>query len=448
MKFPALENKKIAELMKRFDGYLVGGYVRDCVLGREAKDIDICSIKTPDKIDEILRRFNYKYRVHGKSYGVFVVTLSEGFEIELSAARRDFNHDGRQCKVEFVKTIEEDLARRDLTVNSIAVDVNGNIIDPFGGLKDIERKTIKFVGSAEDRIEEDNLRAFRALRFSFQLGFDLPPETVSSINKYSLDVAVRARELVLSPERMRDEIIKILNNYKSISDIHWDCFCLLLESTGLPVMATRGCPQPESYHEFDVYTHTEKVVSFSEGLVVRLSSLLHDLGKPASIKFKDGEVPTFKGHDKVSANIAETWLTKLKFPSNIIRDVTDIVNYHMMTIGDTNKSKIKAVKKFSSSEVFEMWGQLRIADRLGKGNRLKEGVVEEELRLIREALNVEEKQPLKLEVSGFDVMQLFGLKPGKEVGDLLNSCRELVMEDPANNNREVLLNHLRGIKNA
>ena len=448
MKFPILENEKIVKLMREFDGYLVGGYVRDCILGREAKDIDICSIKTPDKIDALLRRFGYKYRVHGKSYGVFVVTLSEDLEIELSAARRDFNHDGRHCEVEFVKSIEEDLARRDLTINSIAVNADGFITDPFMGQVDINLKVIRFVGNAADRIEEDNLRAFRALRFAHQLGFDLLGETKEAIDKYSRDVIFRARELVLSPERMKDEIVKTLNHYDAfVSNHHWNSFAQLLDSTGLPIMVTKGCPQPTKFHEFDVFNHIEKVLIHSTDLEVKLAALLHDLGKPATITFKDCGTPTFRGHEKVSANIAEEWMTNLKFPSQMVTDVVDLVEHHMMIIGETNKSKVKAVKKFSSVEVFKMWGQLRVADRLGKGNKLMDGVVENELRLISESLNVEEKQPLKLEVSGHDVMQMFKLKPGKEVGDLLIACKELVMEDPINNDREVLLNHLKEIRN-
>lgn len=444
MKFPILENEHIRRLMIQFDAYLVGGYVRDCILGRASKDIDICSIKTPDKIELLLKKLGYKFRFHGKSYGVFIVHLTDDLSVELSAARRDFNHDGRHCEVEFVKSIEEDLARRDLTINALAVDACGKLIDPFGGRSDIHLRRISFVGNAEDRIEEDNLRAFRALRFSYQLGFDLPSETLKAINKYSHDIIVRSRDLSLSAERMREEIIKILSHYSYISDNHWNCFAQLLQSTGLPILATKGVMQPEKFHEFDVYEHTEKVLRFCPRphLKLQLAALLHDLGKVDSLEFKEDGTPTFPRHEVLSAQIAKKWLTQLKFPKGVVSDVVDLVEKHMMEIGDTNKSKMKHIRRFSSLDTFKLWGLLRICDRLAKGDRLTIEKLVGEISIIKSCISLEEEQPLVLEVNGRDVMEILKIKPGKLVGEVLSSCRDLVFEDPNNNQREILLAHI------
>ena len=277
----ALTDPRIRKLLSEFDGYLVGGLVRDQLLGREAKDIDICTLLKPDEISVLLKTVcsecGCSFREQGKSYGVFVVRLSEDLEIELAAARRDFNHDGRHCEVEYLNSIEEDLKRRDLTINALAVDIDGNIVDPCNGLTDLKEKVINFVGKAEDRIAEDNLRAWRALRFSYQLGFNLVPGTVAAIYSYTADSITRQKPMVLSAERMQAELVKILNNYSYTSRIHWELLCRLLATTGLPILSLIDLQQPKDYHEFDVYTHTERVLRFApRNLKLQLACLLHE----------------------------------------------------------------------------------------------------------------------------------------------------------------------------
>ena len=136
----------------------------------------------------------------------------------------------------------------------------------------------------------------------------------------------------------------------------------------------------------------------------------------------------------------------MKFSTEVVEDVRDLVHYHMMTIGDANKSKVKAVNKFRDVSIFKLWGLLRICDRLAKGERLKEEMLIEDISLIKSALTVKEKQPLKLDISGNDIMEMFDLKPGPEVGKYLTACKELVMEDPANNDREALVAFLNTLK--
>jgi len=449
-KLPALKDKDVVRLLNCVGGYIVGGYVRDSLIGRESKDIDICSPRLPDEIESNLISGGYKFDFVGKSYGVFLVRVREDLKIEVAAARYDVSCDGRHAEVKFVNDIQEDLARRDLTINAIAVDVHGNVVDPFGGQRDLEAGVVRFVGVPADRILEDNLRVWRALRFASKLGFRLEKKTAQAIYDYACEIIYWGEKQKVSEERISSELSQILvhlDNNKYIDEI-WTLLNPLLETTGLPILKTIGCTQPKQWHSFDVNIHILKVILHSpKELKSRLAALLHDIGKPLVRKVDEetGKV-TFHGHDEVSAEIAEQWLRSMKFSNDVTEDVVELVRYHMMHIlhnqSLSNKNCVKYVRKFNSVENFKRVRDLRIADICGRDDEPNEEYVNHAKGITSKCLEAINNQPLKLAISGYDVMDLFGIKEGKEVGKYMRICIDLVAENPVNNNREFLINFL------
>lgn len=440
------QRSDLSKLLTRFRGYLVGGYVRDTLLHKVPKDIDICSTLHPNKIEQLLQKFNYSFKHHGKSYGVYAITLPDGLQLELSAARVDFNQDGRHSEVSFVSNIEEDLARRDLTINAMALSRTHGLIDPFGGTSDLDNRIIKFVKDPAERIKEDNLRAWRAVRFAYKLfkvncyEFSLEEKTKTAILDYCKGIVTRSKPLVLSPERMRMELELSLANFRHNYDLFL-LLCNLLETAGLPVLTMRGCKQPPQFHEFDVFDHTyNAVICAPHILELQLALLLHDMGKVEVKDFNvENNIRGFRGHEEASFELAQAWLHKMTFSSETCNVVCELVSNHMLTIGATNKSKMKIMRKFKDREAFKLMYLFRLCDRFGKGNILTEESLVEETNKFRGCLTYEQKQPVKLAIGGLEVMEKFGLKPGPEVGAKLKLAQDLVFEDPANNTAEFLL---------
>ena len=448
--------KKLNEIFiaNGFEAYLVGGAVRDVLLGKKASDWDITTNAKPEQIIKIFKRVIPTGIAHG------TVTIHfMGKEIEATTFRSESNYsDGRHPdSVNFDVSLEADLSRRDFTINAIAASLaNGSLIDPFGGQKDIKARVIRTVGNARDRFLEDGLRPIRALRFSSQLDFEIEPETYSVIKLPEVQEKIRS----ISMERFRDEFKKILLSNEPSLAFH------KLEETGIlkifipELAACRACEQADirGYHEFDVLDHNLYACDGApkDNLIVRLAALFHDIGKKDAKTIEKYEYPKGSGsfvdlihfhkHELYSAKMTKEILYRLKFPNMIINQVVHLIEQHMFFFEEHWSDA--AVRRFLvrvKSECVEDLFSLRLADIYGmhrcKIDPMNEGV--QKIFHLRERISeVQAKEnalSLKdLAVNGKDLIQI-GIPTGKNLGRILNELFQCVLDDPEMNEKERLL---------
>jgi putative nucleotidyltransferase with HDIG domain len=448
-------NAKLKDFYSHFEeagykAYLVGGAVRDIFLHKEPHDFDVATNATPQDVMKLFRTVIPTGFEHGT-----VTVHFEGLEIEVTTFRTESGYsDGRHPdSVNYAATIEEDLARRDFTINAIAADLkNGKIVDPFGGRKDIKRKIIRTVGKPEERFLEDGLRPVRALRFACKLGFSIEKYTYSEIFKDNIKQKIKS----ISIERFRDEFEKMLLSAKPSVGLK------LMEETGLmsifipELLEGRGCVQSDErgMHDFDVLDHLYYSCDGApvEKENIRLAAIFHDIGKPATKKLIDGKI-TFYNHEKISAQIAQTILVRLKFPNAVADDVCHLINEHMFNY--TPDWTIPAVRRFIirvGQDHIEDLFDLRLADMYGMHNQPIQYNFSAAVNLLVElkdriAQELEKKNALSLKdlaVNGKDLMEA-GIPAGKKLGLILNHLLECVIEDPQMNNKEKLLEVARSI---
>ena len=324
--------KKVAEIFNRngYSVYLVGGAVRDMIMGKGVHDYDLATDATPEQVMNIF----HKVIPTGIQHGTVTVHIF-GMQLETTTFRTESDYsDGRHPdKVEYARTIEEDLSRRDFTMNAIAADLkDGTIKDPFDGMGDIKRKTIRTVGNPLERFGEDGLRPIRAIRFAGQLGFTIEKETLKSISNPDVIRKIKS----ISIERFHDEFCKIMKCEKP-------SVCLrLLEDNGLmdifipEFKVCRGCIQGDKrgFHEFDVADHNFYACDGApkDNLIVRLAAFYHDIGKPESRTTETiGKIEYihFHGHETISEKKCRASMTALKFSNDDIKQVTHLVKNHM-----------------------------------------------------------------------------------------------------------------------
>lgn len=423
--------------------YLVGGAVRDMFRGQSPKDWDLATDAVPAEVLEMFRGITPRASVIPTGIKHGTVTLHyRGGEYEITTFRSESDYrDGRHPEsVRFAKTIEEDLSRRDFTMNSIALSLpGGEAVDPYGGLEDIKKGRIRCVGKALDRFAEDGLRPMRALRFAAQLGYQVEDSTLEAIRP-SLDVTAK-----VSRERIRDELDKIIASPRPSAAFR------LMETTGLlellapELSACRGIEQ-KGYHRFDVLDHSLLACDYAAGKEypqeVRLAALLHDIGKPEVRQKDEAGIWTFYQHEKHSARMARDLMTRLRYPNAQIDKVCRLVDCHMFHYDDSWGEG--AVRRFIirvGEENLEDIYRLRRADTYGMAGN--EGPPENLTGLISRVDRVlagNHALSLKdLAISGGDLINA-GIQPGRHMGIILKELLETVVDDPASNNRETLLN--------
>lgn len=446
---------KINEIFKTngFEAYLVGGAVRDAILGKPNHDLDITTNATPEQVMKMFRKVIPTGIAHG------TVTIHfEGNEIETTTFRTETDYsDGRHPdKIEYAKTIEEDLSRRDFTMNAIAADLGtGNIKDPFNGQEDIKNKIIRTVGNPYERFNEDGLRPVRAVRFAGQLGFSIEENTLKAM--HSPEILNRTKGI--SVERFRDEFCKMLKTQKP-------SLCLkLLEETGMmnifipEFTPCRGSIQKDArgFHEYDVADHIIYACDGApkDNLIVRLAAFYHDIGKPESrsVETIDGlELYHFLGHEKISEKKCRQSMTSLKFSNAEIDKVCHLVKEHMFHYESTWSDS--AVRRFIIRIGLENMEDLfatRMADVYGMHQIPMETFSPAWLLLlelkdrIKKAQEANAALSLKdLKVNGKDLMAS-GIPAGKHMGDILKELFETVTDSPSMNDREKLLNLAKNI---
>lgn len=443
-----------------FKAYLVGGAVRDIFLKKTASDWDVATNATPQDVMSL-----FKFVVPtGFEHGTVTVHF-KNVEIEVTTFRTETGYsDGRHPdKVNYAATIEEDLSRRDFTMNAIAINLsNGKIVDPFHGKKDIKKKIIRTVGNPHDRFMEDGLRPIRALRFASKLNFTIEKNTFLEI--FNKDIQNKIKSI--SIERFRDEFEKILLSPKPSVGLK------LMEQTGvlnlfIPEFAKcRGCIQSDyrAFHKFDVLDHLFYACDGAPGekLSIRLAALFHDIGKPdakrtETIEVLDGEKKdgskklietiTFYNHESFSKKITEQVLTRLRFSNETVFTVSHLVKEHMFHY-EQNWTDA-AVRRFIirvKPECIDDLYDLRLADMYGMWNEPVDFRYSASIDLLlelKERIKVEmaKKTALSLKdlaVNGKDLISA-GIPAGKELGRILNHLLECVIEDPELNTKEGLL---------
>lgn len=430
----------ICETLQRagHTAYCVGGAVRDRLMGREAHDWDIATSARPDLVKALFPRVEPTGLQHGT---VSVIFDGAAYEVTTYRADGDYSDGRRPDAVTFVDTIEEDLARRDFTVNAIAYDpIGGDLVDPFGGQSDIDHRLIRCVGDPKERFAEDGLRILRAARFMSTLGFEPEADTLRAM--------IECAPMVdgLAAERIQAEFCKAIMGANPAVAFRVLAGTGALERIIPEFAAMYGCGQ-NRYHAYDVWTHTLAVLNACPAdLVVRLAALFHDVDKPTckGAHPKHGDV-TFYNHEEMGAETTDAIMRRLKFSTDVRESVVHLVRHHLVRYerGWAAAAIRRWVRSVGRNNVASLLALAR-ADIIGKGPAevpLDATVLD---HLAERLATMEIREPIatnaaQLAIGGNDVMVTLGIPPGRAVGEKLRELLDLVTEDPQLNTREALL---------
>src|SRR3990172_2524169 len=456
----------ILQILKKFQDsgyeiYIVGGAVRDILTKRPVDDWDFTTDATPPEILKIFPDGFYD-NVFG-TVGISHESSPNPYEITTFRREFDYSDHRRPTKVEWGKTLEEDLQRRDFTINAMAIGrvkgkrVKGEsaiklfyhspftfyLIDYYDGQKDLNNKLIGGVGDHNKRFREDALRMMRAVRIAAELGFTIEDKTFEAIKNNSSLINKIAKE------RVKDELLKILASHNPYEGV------VIFRNSGLmekilPEMETAfGVEQksPGRHHIYDVGTHSllslKNVAEKNNDAIVRLATLIHDIGKPKTFKKQDNGVITFYNHEIISRRIARDIAKRLRFSKKQAEKFYRLVRYHQFTVDEkqTDSSLRRFIRNVGLENVSDMI-DLRVGDRLGGGARETSWRLEEFKKRLIEV----QKQPFTvhdLKITGHDVMRELGIKPGPIVGMVLNKIYDEVVEKKVENKKEVLVKLLK-----
>jgi len=419
----------------KFQAYVVGGCVRDLLRKVKPQDWDITTNAKPEEIQKIFPKSFYA----NKFGTVTVLTKSKDktlAEIEITTYRIDEKYTDKRHpdKIRFAKTIEEDLARRDFTINAMALDKE--IVDPFNGQKDLKNKTIRAVGKANDRFNEDALRILRAVRFATTLNFSIEEKTLKAIQKNAPWIQA------ISKERIRDELIKIFKSEKAAEGIDLLRKANLLKyiipelQKGVGVSQNRG-------HIYDIYEHSMRSLKAAAerkyNIEVKFASLFHDIGKPET---KEGEGPdsTFYNHDYVGAKFTAQILQRLKFPRKFIEKVAMLVKNHMFVSDPerlTEAGARRIIRRVGLENIPDLIN-LRIADRLGMSLPKARPYRLRKTEYLIEKVSKDPISVAMLKIKGNDIMKLLKIEPGPKIGAIMDVLLAEVIEDPKKNTKAYL----------
>lgn len=424
-----------------YKAYAVGGSVRDLLMDKPTKRWDFSTEATPENILKV-----FPDSFYDNQFGTVGIKIPGGtkmpndiYEVTTFRSEKGYTDHRHPDKITWGKTIEEDLSRRDFTINAIAFD-GKTLIDPFDGQVDLKKQLVRAVGNPSDRFAEDSLRMMRAIRIAAELGFQIDQETSDAIQKNASLITK------ISSERVRDELLKLLGS------THAGDGMLVLKNIGLlhflipelePAFDT---PQksPKRHHIYDVGTHSVMALNHCPSVdpIVRFATLLHDIGKPNTYKKDPSGLITFYNHEVVGARIAKDIASRLRLSKKQIEKIFTLVRWHQFTVDErqTDASLRRFIRRVGKESLDDILA-LRIGDRLGGGATETSW----RLELFKKRLEEVQKQPFTiadLNIDGHDVMKEFGIKPGPLVGNVLNQIFAEVEAGTLPNEREALLSHL------
>jgi len=450
MKIPKEVQFILKELEKAgFEAYIVGGCVRDFLRGIEPEDWDVATSAKPEEIQKVFPKSFYE----NKFLTVTVQTKSKNprlKEIEITTYRSEAKYTDKRHpdEIKFAKTIEEDLARRDFTVNAIALGFKLNlkqeeIVDPFGGQQDLKDKIIRAVGNPEERFSEDALRMMRAVRFLATLGegWKIEERTSQAIKKNSFWLQA------ISKERIREEFLKIVMSERAADGIE------LLKQLGLlkyvvPELEEGYRVTQNKHHIYECYEHGLLSLKYAAqknfNKYVRIAALFHDIAKP---RVKQGEGPdaTFYNHEILGAKMTFQILDRLKFPKKERDKIVKLVRYHLFyyNVDEVSESSVRRLVRQAGPENMEELLQVRMADRIGSGVPKAEPYKLRHLKYIIEKVSQDPISAKMLKVNGNEVMKILEIQPGPKVGQILDILLGFVLEDPKKNEKKFLENEIK-----
>ena len=415
-----------------YEGYTVGGCVRDSLLGRAPNDWDITTNATPDEMKACFKDF--RVIETGIRHGTLTVIV-DGMQLEITTYRNDGEYlDNRHpVQVTFSEHIEDDLSRRDFTVNAMAYHPTKGLVDLFGGREDLQNRAVRAVGDAKTRFCEDGLRILRAIRFASVLDFDIAEDTAKAVHE--------CRNLLsgIAAERIREEFCKLICGKGAVRILreYIDVVAIFLPELSRCV----GFEQNTKYHCYDVFEHTLQALALCENtdLVTRLGILLHDIGKPLCYT-EDEKGGHFKGHAPAGVEITKEVLARLRFDNETIRRMALLVEWHDIPLSAEKKRVKRLMQKLSDADILRLL-EVKRCDRLAHAKNYREippGLalipsVIDEIRAEDACLSLR-----TLAVGGDDLMEL-GIPKGKQIGEMLHALLEEVIEERLPNEKNALL---------
>ncbi len=418
-----------------FEAYAVGGCVRDSILGREPGDWDITTSAMPEETKALFHKTVDTGIEHGT---VTVLIGQEGFEVTTYRIDGEYEDSRHPKEVQFTRNLKEDLLRRDFTINAMAYNEKDGLVDIFGGIEDLKTGIIRCVGDAKARFSEDALRILRGIRFAAQLGFEIDEETKRGMRGLAPTLAK------ISAERIQAELVKMLVSDRP--ELLREAYELGITKVFLPefdrIMVTE---QETPHHIYSVGEHTlHAMKNVRADKVLRLTMLLHDMGKPELKTMDEEGVAHFKKHAARSQDIAKDVLKRLKFDNDTLNKVSRLVCYHDYRMPAAAGNVRRAMNKIGE-DIFPLYMEVRRADVLAQSLYQREEKVRnlDEIEELYQMI-VQEGQCVSLKdlaVSGRDLLEM-GMSPGKEIGEKLEKLLELVIEEPELNRKEELLKRI------
>ena len=428
------------ELFQSHELYVVGGYVRDMVMGREASDLDFATSATPDQIEGVLcQKCTLRNLITmGKRFGtlgciahVVISEVDSDDILEFTTYRSDtYDGDSRKPEITFVKTLKEDLKRRDFTINALAMHPNTlEVVDYFNGKNDIVNKIIRTPSDPHKTFDDDPLRMMRAIRFVSQLGFDVDALTMEAIVKLAKGIKR------VSIERVMVELNKTLQGEHVSKALRLFVKCGLAQHIIPEMVATYDIAQPKEYHVKDVFEHTLSVIENvpADRLDMRLAALFHDIGKPQTMSVDRGIIHFLK-HELVGAVMAEKIMKRLKYSIDLTMFVKDMVRYHMRSL---SAQSLKAVRKLVHG--LEVDSVITLDDLLilsaaditsSKPERVKEGLaLVEHIKVLHQELIDIDEDIVVSPLNGDEIMDLLCIGPGKMIGHIKDKIIEAILEE-------------------
>lgn len=434
--------KEVQEILKKlqeagFEVYLVGGSVRHLVMGDKPRDWDITTNAKPEEIQKIFPDSFYENKFG--TVGVKTDSQDETLKvIEVTTYRIESKYTDKRHpdEVRYADKLEDDLKRRDFTINALAMDNEGEIVDLFGGREDIKNKLARAVGNPDERFGEDALRMMRAIRLAATLGFKIETETLEAIKKnHGLMAAI-------SKERIRDELIKIIMSPNAGEGVELLREAELMKYV-LPELLEGINVGQNKHHIYNVWEHNLRALKYAANkeysLEVRLASLLHDVGKPRS-KRGEGSDSTFYSHEMIGARMTAETLDRLRFPKESAEKIIRLVRYHLFyySVGEVTESSVRRLVANIGKENVEDLIKVREADRIGSGVPKAKPYKLRHLQFMIDKVARDPISPKMLKTNGEDIMKLLNIKPGPRVGMIMHALMDEVLDDPGKNTSDHL----------